>query len=400
MKIAHVSATFPPYRGGTGNVCFHNARELARRGHEVHVFTALSAKAPAYEVSDGIRVHRLRPLVQVGNAPVLPQLLWALRGFDVIHLHYPFFGGEITTLAAKLSRTPLVVTYHQDVFLVSRIAELTATTLRHSVGRLTLRAADRLLFTSRDYGEASYVRPMLRGRESAIGELPNGVDIKRFSPSDAAREVRERYPLASDDKVALLVAALDRAHDFKGVNVFLKALAQLAPTVKGVIVGDGNLRPTYEATAKALGLEARVFFAGRVSDAELPHYYRLADVTVLPSTTMGEAFGLVLVESLASGTPVIACNLPGVRTVVAHESKESLDGKDGFLVEPGNATDLASKLNTFLTFPAAERRKMGQAGRAKVQKRYAWERIGAQLESIYQQVRHRALRAEEALLTG
>lgn len=386
MRIAHVSATFAPYRCGTANVCYHNARILATLGHEVHVFTASLPSAPAVEVCDGFTVHRFRPLLRVGNAPVLPQLLWALRrtqaggGFDVIHLHYPFFGGEITTLAAKLSHTPLVVTYHQDVFLSGRFSEFTAWILRHTIGRLTLRAADRLLFTSRDYGEASYVRRMLSGREQAIGELPNGVDLKSFSPdSRASKRPSLGWTVSADDKVALLVAALDQAHDFKGVDVFLHALAELPSTVKGVIVGKGNLRPTYEAMAKQLRISERVFFAGRVSDEELTESYRLADVTVLPSITMGEAFGLVLVESLASGTPVIASNLPGVRTVVANK-------KDGFLVKPGDSADLATKLNTILSLPASVRQMMGLKGRRKVEARYAWEQIGAQLEAIYKEV--------------
>lgn len=378
MRVAHISATFYPYQCGTANVCYHNARELADLGHDVHVFTAAHSDAPANEKRDGFSIHRLSPLVQVGNAPVLPQLLSKLRGFDVIHLHYPFYGGEITTLAAKLHRTPLVITYHQDVFLVGLMG-LVEKILRSSVGRLTLRAADKLLFTSKDYGQASYVRPMLDEREHAIGELPNGVDITRFSISDPPIDLYSRYNLTSDDKVALLVAGLDRAHYFKGVNVFLEALKELPPTVKGVIVGDGDLRSMYEATANKLGLSARVFFAGRVTDVELPDYYRLADVTVLPSITMGEAFGLVLIESLASGTPVIASNLPGVRTVVA-------DGRDGLLVDVGDITDLGAKLRTILSLSASERQQMGLAGRHKVEKRYAWSQIGKRLAGIYEEL--------------
>lgn len=379
MKIAHVSATFAPYQCGTANVCYHNAHQLAQLGHEVHVFTAAVPQAAALESCDGFIIHRLRPLVQVGNAPLLPQLLWSLRGFDVIHLHYPFFGGEITTWAAQLSGTPLVVTYHQDVHLIQPLRQVIATILRHSVGRLTLRGAARLLFTSRDYGQASYVRPMLEGCEEAIDELPNGADLERFSPRQTSHDVPSFNSFASDDRIALLVAALDEAHDFKGVEVFLKALAQLPDDVKGVIVGDGNLRAAYEAQVQALSLSQRVFFAGRVSDHDLPHYYRLADVTVLPSITMGEAFGLVLVESLASGTPIIASDLPGVRTVVANNV-------DGFLVQPNDETDLAKTLARLFMIPAVVRQRMGLAGRHKVKRRYAWASIGKRLEGIYREV--------------
>ena len=377
LRIAHVTATFPPYQGGTGNVCRHNARELARRGHDMHVFTAIVPGAAAYEVNDGITVHRLPVLVRFGNAPVLPGLLASLRGFDVIHLHYPFFGGEFTTLAARLSRTPLVVTYHQDVFL-GGLAGLVAKMLRLTAGRLTLCNASRVLFTSTDYGCASYVRPMLRGHENAIDELPNGVDLELFNPHNSCMDMRMRHGLSEGDRVVLLVAGLDRAHSFKGIDIFLQSLALLQDNVKGVIVGDGDLRAAYMMAAQKLGIAERVIFAGRVSDEELARYYRLADVTTLPSVTMGEAFGLVLVESLASGTPVVASDLPGVRTVVN-------DGQDGFLVQHNSPPALAEAIQRLLGDNAL-RLAMGRAGRAKVEHRYSWERIGTRLEQIYQGV--------------
>ncbi len=375
MRIAHVTATFPPYRGGTGNVCYYNARELAQRGHDVTVFTAAMAGAPERETRDGFQIRRLRPLVRVGNAPVLSQLLLALRRFDVIHLHYPFYGGEITTLAARLNRTPLVVTYHQDVFQ-SGLLGLGASVLVRTLGRWTLRSANRLLFTSADYGQASYVRPMLAGREGVISELANGVDVAAFAPGPTPQHLRQRYGLHDGDQVALLVGALDQAHYFKGVDVFLQALSRLPSHVHGVIVGDGDLRPAYQARATALGIANRVVFTGRAPAVELADHYRLADVTVLPSTTMGEAFGLVLLESLACGTPVIASTLPGVRTVVC-------DGVDGFLVPPGDAMALTRALAVLLALSANERQAMGAAGRRRVEECYAWERIGTRLEQIY-----------------
>lgn len=377
LRIAHVTATFPPYHGGTGNVCYHNARELARRGHEVHVFTAAMPGAAGRETCAGFIVRRLRPLLRVGNAPLLPGLLAALRGYDLVHLHYPFFGGEVTALAAALGRTPLVVTYHQDVLLDGALS-LAAGALGATVGRWTLRAARRVLFTSRDYGQASSAAPVLRGLEQRIGELSNGVDTRAFAPAGSRAELRARHALTTGERAALLVARLDRAHYFKGVSVFLEALALLPPPVRGIAVGDGELRAAYQARAEALGLGGRVTFAGRLPDEDLADYYRMADVTVLPSVTMGEAFGLVLLESLASETPVIASDLPGVRTVVSH-------GVDGLLVPPGDPPALADALRRVLA-DEASRQAMGRAGRAKVVRRYDWEQVGGRLEAIYRQV--------------
>ena len=377
LRIAHVTATFPPYRGGTGNVCFHNARELARRGHDVHVFTAAVAGAAAQEQLEGIQVHRLRPLVRIGNAPVLPQLLTQLRKYDLIHLHYPFFGGEITALATKLYRIPLIITYHQDVHL-SGLMGLIEKTLRFSVGRFALRTAQRVCFTSFDYAQASYIRPLLRDKTERIIELSNGVDIHYFNSSTTSTYLHTQPKQSTCEQTALLVASLDQAHAFKGIDIFIQALAKLPNHIKGVIVGDGGLRTTYMRLAHKLGLQDRITFAGRVTDHNLVDYYRSADITVLPSVTMGEAFGLVLIESLACNTAVVASNLPGVRTVVDHEH-------DGLLIPPGDVPALAQAIQQLLA-DKAKCIAMGQKGRQKVEQRYAWECIGDRLEALYEDV--------------
>jgi glycosyltransferase involved in cell wall biosynthesis len=178
----------------------------------------------------------------------------------------------------------------------------------------------------------------------------------------------------------LFVGALDRAHYFKGMPILLAALARLQqdPHVRLLVVGDGDLRPAYQRQAQTLGVGDRVVFCGRVSDRELPAHYRLADLLVLPSTTMGEAFGLVLLEAMASGKPVIASNLPGVRSVVS-------DGVDGLLFKPGDVRDLAERIDTLLADPQ-RRQRMGERGRVKVEEKYAWPRVIPRLVKTYGEV--------------
>jgi glycosyltransferase involved in cell wall biosynthesis len=105
----------------------------------------------------------------------------------------------------------------------------------------------------------------------------------------------------------------------------------------------------------------------------------MSDVTVLPSTTTGEAFGLVLLESLACATPVIASNLPGVRTVVN-------SNKDGYLICPNSIADLIEKLQMMVLLTQERRREMGQMGREKVKRTYSWEQIGEKLNAVYLKV--------------
>ncbi|MCB0240952.1 MAG: glycosyltransferase family 4 protein, partial [Anaerolineae bacterium] len=214
--IAHVTATFPPYRGGTGNVCYHNARELARRGHDVHVFTATVDGAPQRETLDGIEIHRLRPLVRVGNAPVLPQLFTTLRGFDVIHLHYPFiFGAELVRLTSLFHRTPFVITLHNDLIGDGARAKLFAGYQQISAW-MTVRHAKTICAVSMDHYYSSKLRASLNGRGPKAVEIPNGVDTAQFSPHGKT-DVRQHYRIPEDSHLMLFVAALDRAHHFKGL---------------------------------------------------------------------------------------------------------------------------------------------------------------------------------------
>lgn len=148
--------------------------------------------------------------------------------------------------------------------------------------------------------------------------------------------------------------------------------------MRALIVGEGGLRARYAAAAAGLGLAERVAFAGRVDNDELPSYYAAADVGILPSCTAGEAFGIVLLEAMAAGLPVIASRLPGVRSVVS-------DGRDGLLAEPGDAADLADKIRRLADRPEL-RRAMGRQGRAKVEAQYAWPQVVKRLERVYEEV--------------
>ncbi|HEX5415936.1 MAG TPA: glycosyltransferase family 4 protein [Chloroflexota bacterium] len=391
MRVAHVTATFPPYLGGTGNVCYHNARELARRGHEVTVFTAGDRRADSADAAE-FAVRRLPVAFRVGNAPCLPSLI-GLGRFDVVHVHYPFyFGAELVFLRSFVGSLPYVVTYHQDVHLPGSLGTLDK--VHHAaLGQWVLRRARMVLATSWDYARASRLRGVMRARAALVSELPNGVDPPRVRPDVDGRGLRGRYGLADDAPVILFVGALDRPHYFKGIPPLLAAFARLTdPRTRLLVVGDGDLRAGYQEEAARLGLGARVIFPGRVSDVELPAHYALADLLVLPSTTLGEAFGVVLLEAMASGKPVIASNLPGVRSVVA-------DGEDGLLARPGDSDDLAANLRALLGDPA-RRRAMGERGRAKVEARYSWQRVGEQLEEIYEQVAGARSRATPRLAPG
>lgn len=373
MRIAQVTATFPPYWAGTGNVAFHNARLLHERGHEVVVFTAAMPRDATLEFP--FRVERLPVVFRIGNAPFTPNLMAELRGFDVIHLHYPYiFGAELALLAAKRFRTPLVLTYHNQLQETSIYKRALFSAYNLTSERILLRGAEKILAVRREH--LLSVHPGLAGA-SRVQELPNGVDTAAFSPT-GRQEARRNLGLPAHDAIALFVGALDQAHRFKNVDGLLRAFARV--TVENaslLIVGEGGRRAWLESVSEDLGLSDRVFFLGSRKPHQLPEIYSAADVTVLPSTSV-ESFGLVLVESMACGTPVILSRLPGVRTVIE-------SGREGLVVTPGDEGDLAEKLQALLADrPLSER--MGRCARIAAVQRYDWRRAGTELERAYESV--------------
>lgn len=378
MRVAHLTATFFPYPSGTGRVCLQNALGAARLGCDVTVITSAVKDESVIDDPPGLTVHRLPAAFKVGNAPLLPGL-FRMAKYDIVHLHYPFvFGQEILHAVAGLRRIPVVITYHQDLILSGMMGRMVALHEK-TVGRLILTRANRLLVTSRDYFNASRIARFFKPNDPRVTEMPNGVDTSRFTTDVDTAGIRSMYGFAEDDVVLAFCGGMDTPHYFKGVDVLLNAAARVdAPNLRLMLIGDGDLRARYMEEARRLGLGERAVFCGRVPDSDLPRHYAAADFLVLPSTTMGEAFGIVLLEAMAAGKPVIASNLPGVRTVVN-------SGVDGFLAAPNDIDDLAARIRDMLD--AGDRRKvMGRAGRDKVVAKYDWSRINERLVDVYREV--------------
>ena len=375
LRIAHVTATFPPYQGGTGNVCYHNARVLAERGHDVHVYTA--AWPGTADDPPGVAVHRLWPGPRIGNALLLPGLLPRLKGFDLVHLHHPFIGGgDLAAAAARGWGMPVVVTYHNDLVAsgprgaLFRGYERTAT-------RAILGSARRIAAVTASYADASPLLAPLVQRGGRVVEVPNGVDTDVFHPGGAGGAVRSRLGIPSEAFVVLFVGLLATTHPFKRVDLLLRALAALDDNAWGLIVGGGDLLARYQAESQELGIGQRIRFAGPLRQADLPPYYAAADVLALPSDK--ESFGIPLIEAMASGRPVIATDVPGVRSVVA-------DGREGMLIAPGDVAGLRCALAAMQSMGLEGRSAMGALGRTKAEERYDWRRIGERLEGLYAEV--------------
>lgn len=376
MRIAQVSSRLPPYPAGTGQVCYYTSRALAARGHEVHVFAA-SDGPTRLEHANSVVVHWLRPTLALGNASVLPQLVLTLRGFDVIHLHAPFISGaELAFLAARIHRTPLVVTYHNDLPHVGSWRDYVFRLATWTSRTLVFRHCTELLFLNEGHARTNDMRCLMVERKRAPRIQPNAVDVTAFSPTVDGSRVREELGITSDQPVVVFVGVLDRAHPGKGLSVLLEALRslqELAPHL--IVVGDGDQREQYRHKSVAMGLAENVHFVGAVNHERLPEFYRAGDLLALPSVEP-EASPLVVLEALAAAVPVVASDSPGVRSMLP-------DLFPIVLTPPGDPCSLAKSLRALLQDPQL-RQSMAAKGRLMIEECYTWGAAARRLELIYQ----------------
>jgi glycosyltransferase involved in cell wall biosynthesis len=204
--------------------------------------------------------------------------------------------------------------------------------------------------------------------------IPNMVDTDRFRPDLDGASVRDRLKIPRDLPLVLLVG---RIVPHKGVEHFVEA-ARYLPDVAFLVAGEGSSLEAMKRLAASFDVADRVRFLGRVSQENLTKLYAACDVFVLPSVSRLEAFGIVALEAMATGKPVVVADIPGVREVIE-------DGREGLLADPVNPQDLAERIRALLADPA-HAREMGRRGREKVLSTFSIEKVTDQIEAVYASV--------------
>jgi glycosyltransferase involved in cell wall biosynthesis len=377
LRVAHLTATFPPYPGGAGNTCFRFAKGQAERGHHVEVFTA-PAEGEAPDPGGAI-VHRVDPVLAIGNAPLIPSLA-RVDGFDVVHLHYPFiFGSELTLLGrlAPRRRGQALLVHYKNRLVAKGARRAAFETYEHTIAPLLVNAADRICILSPDHAESVPYLHRIRQRDpSKLIEMPNGVDTRLFAPGPDEAGLRDSLDIPEEAIVAAFVATLDRAHHFKRLDLALQALARLDDErVHLLVAGGGELLEDFRRQAAVAGIGERVHFLGRVPHSRLPAILRAADLLLL-TTEPPESFGIVLIEAMACGLPTIATEYPGVRAVVD-------EGETGLLVPPGDVDAVVGAIRELAAAGTDARQRMGAAGRQKAERLWSWPRLLDRMDQAY-----------------
>lgn len=372
MRILQVSPYFHPHVGGVETHVRDVSLELIKRGHDVTVLTSrYDSDLASQETYEGLKIIRVRPLLTAFSTPVTPRICGEIdRSYDLVHAHSPPpFSEFFAVRTASHLGIPSVLTYHCDLEIPLIIGPLITEIYRRTLGRYAISTADRIIVTTRSYAATS--RAVWKYYPKVI---PNTVDVSRFRPGLDPSSIRERHNLG-DRPVILYVG---RIVFHKGLEYFIDSAMFTKKEAVHLIVGGGPYMRQLKLRARRRRVSDRVVFAGPVLDVDLPKYYAVADVFVLPSVSRLEAFGIVALEAMASGIPVVVSNIPGVREVVTH-------GLEGLLADPMDPGDIARKVNLILEdHDLAE--AMGRRGRRKVVNEFSLERVTDTIESLYENV--------------
>jgi rhamnosyl/mannosyltransferase len=338
----------------------------ALRPHaDLRVIVSSEDRNTLEEIVDSVPVERLSTLLTAFSTSISPGMVGRIRhsGAELVHLHLPNPAAVLAYLASG-HRGRLVVTYHSDTVKQKILGRMFEPFL-HAV----LRRSDAIIATSPNYLATS---PMLQAFRDRCRVIPYGIDTSHFeqySP-DAVRQVRERFG-------ERLVISVGRLVYYKGFEVLIRAMASVRG--KLVIVGDGPLRVELQSLAARLGVGDKVVFAGEVDNASIPAYYHAADLFALASVARSEAFGIVQIEAMAAGLPVVNTSLDsGVPFVSVH-------GETGLTVPPGDPRELALAINRLLGDDGL-RRSLGAAGVRRARQEFGLDTMRRRTLELYESV--------------
>jgi glycosyltransferase involved in cell wall biosynthesis len=381
MRILHCLYYYRPHYSGLTVYTERLARALVQRGHSVTILTSRYAHSlPAEETLDGVCVKRANVATFISKGPIMPayQLLGCrLAGeHDIVHLHVPQIDAAPLALLSRLRGKPVVMTFHCDLSLPRTPLNWLANKVSHLADQITAGLASAVVTNTRDYAEAS---PLLKHRLDRLVVIPPPIEVMLPAKGEVD-SFRSRVGLRPGERVIGMAARLATE---KGAEVLARAIPlvlEKCPQARVLYVGQHQNVMGEEDYARRLqplldGLGDRWIFLGVLPAEELGAFYAACDVTVLPSLNRTESFGMVQVESMACGTPVVASDIPGVR------QPTRMTGM-GKTVPAGDANALAQALLEVLDRPE---RFAGDP--AEVSARFSSDAIAAEYEALYTSLR-------------
>ncbi|WKZ48821.1 MAG: glycosyltransferase [Anaerolineales bacterium] len=373
-------------------------RQLGKMGIHVDVFTrSQDDHVPhvLHELGYGNRVVHIpagpeHPVPKQELANYIPEFVEGIKSFvcdkkihyDVIHSHYWMSGIAAASLSDLWAGAPIVHMFHTLGEMKNRIArsdEEREGAYRIEGERQVIRRADRIVVAT--LAELTQLRFLYKADASKMVVIPPGVNVSRFYPIPSD-EAKEFVGLKPDDRMILFVG---RIEPLKGVDTLLEAMSCLQmkesrPVHLAIIGGDPSASPEkmnaemarLKNLCEVLGLDQSVVFLGVRDQDKLSYYYSAAEVVVMPSHY--ESFGMVALEAMACGTPVIASEVGGLAYLVR-------DGETGFTIPAEEPETLCEKLSWLLNDPDLHNSMSKRA--VEYAQDYAWEKVAGQIVEVY-----------------
>lgn len=369
MRVLLLYKDYYPVVGGIENCIRLLARGLRERGVDARVLVTNTGTATTREAVDGVPVTRTGRQAHILSTPIsLPffaELRRQMAAVDLVHLHAPYPPAELAQLLLGRSK-PAVITYHSDIVRQRRTGKLYAPLLRKVLQRAALVAA-----SSPVYIESS---PFLQNVRTKCRVIHFGIETERFAETEQVRGDAQRLRRQYDDLPLLLF--IGRLRHYKGVDVLIRAMHRIKARL--LIIGTGPMQEAWQNLAQAEGLVDKVFFLGDASEREGLAARYAAELFVLPSTNRAEALGIVQLEAMACGMPVVCTEL-GTGT-----SYVNRNGVTGVVVSPNDPQALAAAINRLLVSPAL-RAKMGAEGRRRVREAFSFHSMIDSTIAFYQE---------------
>lgn len=349
-NIVHFGKYYFPDAGGIESVTISLARGAVASGHVVTVVCFEKTPAMSQEIIDGVRVIRTPIRKLVASQPLgfkyFLQCLAAAKSADVVHLHAPNMLGALCSLLIP-KKTRLLVHWHSDVINKGGLGKV----LRPLESAL-LHRADCLVATSQVYADASETLAPFRKK---ITVVPIGAPDAKHSGADS------QLPALVEERIKRkkIILAVGRLVPYKGFSVLIDAAKHLTADAVVVIVGSGPLQQDLHHAVEVTGVRDRIVLAGRLSDAALHALFERATLYCLPSTYRAEAFGVVLLEAMSYGLPIVATDISGSGVPWVNQH-----GTSGLNVEVGNPIALADACNQILA-SSELRSKLSQGARQR-----------------------------------
>ena len=367
MRVLHVGKFYPPAPGGMEKVV-QLLCEGERRTIDSRVLVANHQSGTVVEEVNGVPVTRVRSLAKIGSVGVCPSfplhLYRAERDLTVLHEPNPL---ALVSDFLALQRGPLVLWFHSEVV---RPAWKYRSMYRPFLRRV-LHRADRIVVSSPPLAEHAAELNDFRAKCVVV---PFGIDRSPLQMTPAIAERVNAIKARFKGPVGLFVG---RLVPYKGASVLIDALR--GQDLSMLIVGTGPLRASLEAQARGLTSETRLHFLGGVDDEELVALYHACDFFVLPSVTRAETFGVVQIEAMACGKPVISTNLQsGVPWV-------NQDGVSGLVVPPGDPDALGVAIRS-LAGNDALRARLGSGAQRRVEMEFTARRMVQRTTALYESV--------------